>query len=78
MGDRDHSTECPDCGLQRGGINDLECDCDHALTSRSELEAEVARLNVEILKLKSELALERGRVEGMLLALHGRPRAPAP
>lgn len=28
MGGRDHSYECETCGLYRGGINDLPCDCD--------------------------------------------------
>lgn len=28
MGGRDHSIECEACGMDRGGLNDLECDCD--------------------------------------------------
>lgn len=28
MGDRDHSTKCEVCGLQRGGLNDYKCHCD--------------------------------------------------
>lgn len=28
MGGRDHSWECEVCGLDRGGMNDLLCDCD--------------------------------------------------
>lgn len=28
MGDRDHSTKCEVCKLQRGGLNDYKCDCD--------------------------------------------------
>jgi hypothetical protein len=28
MGERDHSIKCEKCGLQRGGLNDLKCDCD--------------------------------------------------
>ena len=28
MGSRDHSIECDVCGLGRGGMNDLRCDCD--------------------------------------------------
>lgn len=28
MGGRDHSIECETCGIYRGGINDLQCDCD--------------------------------------------------
>ncbi len=28
MGGRDHSAACPACGQDRGGLNDLECDCD--------------------------------------------------
>jgi hypothetical protein len=28
MGSRDHSVECEKCGLMRGGLNDLKCDCD--------------------------------------------------
>lgn len=27
MGDRDHSITCETCGFQRGGLNDLKCDC---------------------------------------------------
>lgn len=30
MGGRDHSETCEDCGCQRGGLNDLECECDWA------------------------------------------------
>jgi len=28
MGARDHSEMCEVCGCQRGGLNDLRCDCD--------------------------------------------------
>lgn len=28
MGGRDHSETCEVCGCQRGGLNDLRCDCD--------------------------------------------------
>jgi hypothetical protein len=28
MGGRDHSFECEECGLYRGGLNYLLCDCD--------------------------------------------------
>lgn len=34
MGGRDHSYECETCGVYRGGLNDLRCDCDdpHTVT----------------------------------------------
>jgi hypothetical protein len=28
MGERDHSIECETCGVMRGGLNDLECECE--------------------------------------------------
>lgn len=28
MGSRDHSVECEKCGIMRGGLNDLKCDCE--------------------------------------------------
>lgn len=28
MGGRDHSFECEKCGIYKGGLNDLKCDCD--------------------------------------------------
>jgi hypothetical protein len=31
MGERDHSTKCKVCGLQRGGLNDYKCHCDVTL-----------------------------------------------
>jgi hypothetical protein len=30
MGERDHSTKCEVCELQRGGLNDYKCDCGEA------------------------------------------------
>ena len=27
MSGRDHSTTCPDCGYQRGGLSDMDCEC---------------------------------------------------
>ena len=33
MGARDHSYECETCGLYRGGLNDLKCDCDPSVTN---------------------------------------------
>lgn len=29
MGSRDHSFECEVCGIYRGGLNELKCDCDY-------------------------------------------------
>lgn len=31
MGSRDHSVECEACGELRGGMNDLQCDCDNPM-----------------------------------------------
>jgi len=34
VGGRDHSIKCPDCGYQKGGLDNLLCGCDeyrHAL-----------------------------------------------
>lgn len=28
MGGRDHSYDCGTCGMERGGLNDVPCDCD--------------------------------------------------
>lgn len=35
MGGRDRSETCDVCGFERGGLNDLECDCDYAEERRS-------------------------------------------
>lgn len=60
---RDHSETCETCGSQRGGINDLECECDleeaaeppqalvdlfrDALPQNSLLESAIDRLQTE-------------------------------
>lgn len=35
---RDHSIECPRCGVQRGGLNNLLCHCDYPPASDEQIE----------------------------------------
>lgn len=36
MGGRDHSIKCEECGLFRGGVNDLKCACETSEVERVE------------------------------------------
>jgi hypothetical protein len=47
MGSRDHSIECETCGLQRGGLNDLKCDCDQTPEERAAVARALSAIDYE-------------------------------
>lgn len=71
MGGRDHSVPCSRCGVDRGGLDDLECRCDRlekaaeqldeALEFRREERSHGITANQELIDAKIDAAIKAYR-----------------